>query len=626
MTNRTLDTYSWLSLLRAFGVILVLGFHFFGSFVPGGFIGVDVFFVFSGYLITSLLVREFLEAGRVSLLAFYKRRFRRLAPALVTMIVVTMVLALSISADFRADIAHQIAASLGWVTNFYEIASGQSYADTLLPHLFTHTWTLAIEMQYYLVWGAVVTVLLPLFVLNTASGGYTIRRSRRVIAIAAVAVAVFSYLAMQVMVFGVEDPSSAYYHTVSHLYPLMIGSALGALAGFRQTTLVRISAGIRPVVSLALCAISLLLIVAMALGWSFTDPLVYHLGILATSLLVGLVILLGRGAQQRLSSYREPKLLLYLADRSYSIYLFHWPLYIIVNQWLHTLMPTAATAAEDRAILLLIAAIALVLTFVSAHLCYRFIERPFSRHRAQKASRARHTVNSRKRWVGAFVAAAVVVAMVFSVQTAPPRSTIELGYQHGEMVLDLTQLTTARQAFATLAEAGSRSGAPGPEIIPGSITIVGDSVTLRAVEQLQSLAGAQVDAAISRAMVNGIALIEGMEQNKTLGEYVVVALATNSHADSYESALAIIQNLAPGHRLIFLTAHGDTAMADLSAQLRTLPGQYPFVTIADWDGAISGKEHLLALDGYHMNDQEAVDIYVEVIGKAIEEARWKPTS
>ena len=163
MTARpdNLDRYVWLSQLRAFGVVLVLVYHFFPAVLPGGFIGVDVFFVFSGFLITSLLLREYQRNGSIALLGFYRRRLRRLLPAILVTLLVVLPLTFLVSADFRAGIVKQVAAMLGWATNFYEIANGQSYANQLLPHLFVHTWTLSIEMQFYLLWGLLLSRLLP---------------------------------------------------------------------------------------------------------------------------------------------------------------------------------------------------------------------------------------------------------------------------------------------------------------------------------------------------------------------------------------------------------------------------------------------------------------------------------
>ncbi|GHT79520.1 hypothetical protein FACS1894104_4310 [Actinomycetota bacterium] len=220
----------------------------------------------------------------------------------------------------------------------------------------------------------------------------------------------------------------------------------------------------------------------------------------------------------------------------------------------------------------------------------------------------------------------LLIGSITAVATAPPITSIEQKYAHGELVLDVEQLDSAHQAFAIIAQSDDRNGTPGPKIIPGSVSIVGDSVTLGAVDELSAQTDASIDADTSRAMVNGIRIIKNMEQNLTLGETVVVALATNSHADSYESAVTIINDLEPGHRIVFVTGYGDSSISDLNLLLRTLSAQYPFVTIADWEAAIQDKDSLLAADHMHMDAQEARNIYAQVIKTAIEEAKWKPTS
>jgi hypothetical protein len=127
-------------------------------------------------------------------------------------------------------------------------------------------------------------------------------------------------------------------------------------------------------------------------------------------------------------------------------------------------------------------------------------------------------------------------------------------------------------------------------------------------------------------MVNGIRIVEDMQANRTLGEYVVIALATNAHPNSFESAETICARLAPGHRLIFVTAYGNAAMDELNANLRTLPERFPFVTIADWNATIAPHDDLLAADGYHLNGQEAIDLYTNTVIAALEKAKDAPTS
>ena len=143
----------WFSLVRITGLLLVLLYHFFKNTYPGGFIGVDVFFTFSGYLITALLIDEYARNQKIDLLGFYKRRFYRIVPPLVLMILVTIPFVFLVRSDFRAGIGQQILAAFGFTTNFYEILTGSSYESQFIPHLFVHTWSLAIEVHFYLLWG-----------------------------------------------------------------------------------------------------------------------------------------------------------------------------------------------------------------------------------------------------------------------------------------------------------------------------------------------------------------------------------------------------------------------------------------------------------------------------------------
>ncbi|MDR2035796.1 MAG: acyltransferase [Coriobacteriales bacterium] len=643
LAKKPLTHYAWLSLLRAYGVLLVLVYHFFPWLMPGGFIGVDIFLVFSGYLITSLLVSEFKKEGKIDVLAFYKRRYRRLFPALVALVLVVMTLSLTIPADFRADIVRQVAAVLSWTSNFYEIEIGRSYADTLLPHLFVHTWTLSVEMHYYLIWGLLLTLIMPLFIKTAADGRKSIVRSRKVIAVLAGVLALGSFIAMQLLLMGAEDPSSAYYSTLSHAYPVLIGSVTGALAGFGYNRLIALFERLKPKRAIILVSLSVAGIAAMAIFIPFENRFMFHAGILLTALLVSLIILIGRGAQETLQHRPEPKLLMYIADRSYSIYLFHWPLMIIVLEWARSLFGRVLVGVNFAYIT--VALIALALTFLAAHLSYRFVERPFSRRRRPQGEKLAHKhgdstrghaaenspSDSRnkprvpaKRLLGAVLGAVLAVFSIVALSTAPLRTSIELNYQTGLLELDLKQMNNAHLTLLHTGEGGNRGGEPQLLVTPGSITIVGDSVTIFPAEDLTRLTDAVVDAEVSRAMVNGIRILQELQESRSLGEYVVVALATNAHADSFDSAVTICENLAPGHKMIFVTAYGNESMEELNAQLRTLPDTYPFVTIADWAAAISGQEHLLAADGYHLNGQEAIDIYVNVILNALEEAKHKP--
>ena len=142
----------WFSLVRITGLVLVLLYHFYQARFTGGFIGVDLFFTFSGYLITALFIDEFFNRQKIRLGAFYNRRLARIFPPLLLMVLVCLPFVFLVSNDYTTDLTNQVTSALSFTTNFFEIQTGSSYEAQFIPHLFVHTWSLAIEMQFYLFW------------------------------------------------------------------------------------------------------------------------------------------------------------------------------------------------------------------------------------------------------------------------------------------------------------------------------------------------------------------------------------------------------------------------------------------------------------------------------------------
>jgi peptidoglycan/LPS O-acetylase OafA/YrhL len=687
--------FVWLGCLRAFGVILVLTYHFFPAVLPGGFIGVDVFFVFSGFLITSLLIREFIDEDHIGLPAFYIRRLRRLGPAVLVCVLITLPSALFISPDYRVQIAQQTAAALSWTTNFYEIAADSSYADVLLPHLFAHTWTLSIEMQYYLIWGAALFFVLPLTLRRLGNGRLSLAFSRKVLLITTGATALVSYVLMQVFLAAdaaaaiavtdaatavagaastpavassaaasaaaaaasatadtaataaaaspivfFPDPSFAYFNTLSHVYPLMIGSAAGVVAGYPRTRLVRWVEQKSSRLALAVVTVCLAAIGVLARFSAFDEPLAFTFGILATSLLCLVVIVVGRGMQKRLARYREPRILTWLAETSYSLYLFHWPALVIFAAWGQALA-TVTGPGVGAAIMQIANIVALALTFALARLSYRYVEKPFSmrgegftRLRALLWARRDRAQARRGRIVAGAVAGVVVLLGIAALTTAPLLSSMDVSLRQGAVALQSERLEEAHAALARLDKLHRDSGAVyvgqgmTDRIKRGSVTFIGDSVAVFPGSVIAEKTGAYVDAEVGRSMESGVPLILSMQASGTLGEDVVVALATNTHVGSLAAARELCEQIAPGHRLVLVTSHGvgDGDMAALNAGLRELAAEFPFVTIADWDSAIASHEDWLASDGYHCGTQEAIDLYVQVVLDALDAARLRPMS
>ena len=468
--------------IRAVGVVIVVIYHFFTDALPGGFFGVDVFFVISGFLMTSLLIREQKEKGRIDIIKFYTRRVTRLLPAAAFMVVVTLALALLISPDLRVGMREQTAAVFGWVTNYFEIMMGASYEDQFIPHLFVHTWTLGVEMQYYLIWGAVLTIVLALYKrysykideLNRLIYGMnrSIISERLILFLICIGIAIFAYIRMQLKYMGLDDPSPVYYATSTRMYPLMIGSALGILTGMNVP-----KKRLPILVALPLFLLSLILLIRMSFVFTFSGASTYSYGILIASLLAVLAVYSLLSLQPKKFFIDLPPLA-YLGQRSYSIYLFHWPLYNIFKQM--GINGTGPFPENTPHIVYTIIAIAVTMVF--AEISYRVFEmkKPVQAlpplEGATVATAAETTaviketkdgpvaevtkeipdgtvVRRKARRLGRVTAIIFVVCTIlsgFTLATIPERTTIETDYIHQQVLVNAYNLSQYNDYLAGL--------------------------------------------------------------------------------------------------------------------------------------------------------------------------------
>ncbi|MDR1142747.1 MAG: acyltransferase [Spirochaetaceae bacterium] len=625
----------WLSFLRIFGLLLVLVYHFHTDSLPGGFLGVDIFFTISGYLITAHLIHEFETTGTVRLFNFYKRRFRRLLPAVLFMLALMLPASLLISPNFRAGIDRQAAAVLGWVTNYYEIVTGSSYEAQLLPHLFVHTWTLGVDVHYYLIWGAVIRCFA--FFCEQSNRSRSPVLPLRILAAAA---AVASYLVMQKLAAAAEaasaDPSRAYFATESHFYPLMIGSLTALFAGFREsrfTGFIRKLGVVLPVCLILLQAGGIGLLARML---NFENPAVQRWGIPAASLLAAGIISLLRGLRGAIG--QEPAFFKYLANRSFSIYLFHWPLFIIIKQlpreprlpaFIGDMLPSGAV----------IVAVSAILTAAFACLSNELVEKRFGK----KAPGVKK--NPAGRIIPASLCALLFFGCWYAVGRAPRKTTIEQDFEHEALLLSIDDLYQAAESFKqprfdpiaqrTTEWLPSRPTIGWLPVIPnrslnsdfGSITVIGDSVLLGGGNTLRTyIRNAHIDASGNRNIVQGEQIVTALKAEGKLGEYVVLVLSTNKIQGDVEAAENIVRNIGPGHRIIFVTGHGNKNVLSLNEAYHSLAKQYSYVTVANWDAAISPFEYLLSTDNIHMGDPASKRIFAQCIVNALVTAKAKPSS
>ena len=597
----------WFSLIRITGLLLVLLYHFFQTIFPGGFFGVDVFFTFSGFLITSLLLEEFSQKGEIDIIGFFRRRFYRIFPPVVMMVLVIMPFTLMVRQDYVAGIGAQIAGVLGFMTNFYEMLTGGSYESQFIPHLFVHNWSLAVEVHYYILWGLAVWFLSKRY---KTSG-----QLRATVFLLSSAAFLISFLSMFIGSFIVSSYSTVYFSSFTHVYPFFLGSVLATIVGVRQTTpiLKRLNKVLDLKQTLLVFAAGLGVLLLLTFFVKFTSLFTYLLGFLLASLATLVMIVATRLLHEKTESIEEPKIVSFLADTSYAVYLFHWPFYIIFSQLMGNILAVILTT---------------IFSYLFATLSFYVIEPLIAGKTTWLLEKVKEIPHIKPIFAGSIGVLGLVMLIIMIL--APQVGAFETDLT----VNGLKQAQTSLVRTKTMAdqEEASRYN------IAEGVSIIGDSVTLRATPGLQEvLPGAQIDGQVSRNTKQANELMLNYSQNKALPKVVVIATGVNN-PENYKADLdLLITNLPKGHQLVLVTPYeGDTTqetqpyVEQYASYARELAQKYSYIALADWNQV--AKDHpdiWKGTDQVHFGKdntklEEGAKLYAETIASAIKALEDKP--
>ena len=598
----------WFSLVRITGLLLVLLYHFFQKVFPGGFIGVDIFFTFSGFLITALLIDEFARHQKIDLKGFLRRRFYRIVPPLVFMVLLVMPFTFLVRRDFIAGIGTQIAAVFGFVTNFYEMLSGGSYESQFIPHLFIHTWSLALEVHYYVLWA-----LLAWFLGKKAK---SVGQYRGYIFLSSTGLFLVTFLTFFVGALVTKNLSNVYFSSIAHVFPFFVGSALATVTGITTTSpnLTQLVKKLSLQKTLAILAGAFLVLLLLTFILPFDSVWTYLFGFLVATLAGSVMIVMTRVLHEKTPDQKEPAVITFIADTSYGVYLFHWPFYIIFSQLMTNGWASLLTT---------------LVSFSLAALSFYIIE-PTLAGREPKIFGISMDLSSFTKPL--FYSAIPLTLLMFGIALFAPRvgafdeNLITEGLRQSDSKMQITR------AQVDNASATSYNVSDG-------VTMIGDSVNLRASDYLkQVMPDIQLDALVSRNLDSGLKVYETDIANRVLLKNVVIALGTNSSNNYQELLDKFVQELPKGHRLIFVTPYdGREANDSNSVTVQTrqyeleLAKKYDYVYIADWyQVAIDNPAIWAGTDSVHfgLESDGSIDVggnlYANVVKEAVDQANQGP--
>jgi peptidoglycan/LPS O-acetylase OafA/YrhL len=594
--------------LRALAVLGVLLYHAGISWVPGGFLGVDLFFVISGFLITTLLIEECQRRGAISFAHFYRRRARRLLPALGAMLIVTMTAIVLFWPQELPKIRGDFLASLTYVTNWWFIVRHQSYFQaTGRPSPFQHLWSLAVEEQFYLVWPAVVGMVLI--------GRHSARRLVG-LGIGAVVAAAGSTVLMAVIAvrqnipYG-ADASRVYMGTDTHAMGVLLGAGAAALAcawraadeaghGHERWTRRLDAVGAAGLIGVCL---------GMAMTSEFARGL-YRGGFLLFAALAVLPVVAVARAGSRLGAALGWEPLRWVGTRSYALYLWHWPIFVFTRPQLDVPLGAGADLV-----------LRLVLTVAAAEASYRLVEQPIRANGVAVYLEQVKRIPARWRptvlaYAGGALLAVLLATFLVTGTSAPSTTTFfnEAAATRSRPGAGQPPTPVATPAAAHPAApvpsnapaarppAAPPAAPPAPAALGGAtnVTAVGDSVMLGAVTDMErAIPNLNINAIEGRQAADGFNEVNTLLSGGHLGQDIVLQVGTNGTIDP--GALNGVLARLAGRRVVLLNVHvprpwqnadNDTIAAAVKA--------HPTVELIDWNAIASAHPEWFWNDGIHL--------------------------
>jgi peptidoglycan/LPS O-acetylase OafA/YrhL len=567
--------------LRAIAVTAVIFYHLGFQWIPGGFLGVDLFFVISGYVITRLLLDSIARSGGLDLRGFYKARARRLLPPMVFMIVVTAFYVSIWAQDSVKRFLTDIPFSLSGLMNWWLVFKEQDYFEAIgRPPLLQHTWSLAVESQFYLIWPVLLLLILKRF-------------GKRVIPIAALAIALFSGTALFLVSLQLDATSTVshvYFGTDTHSIGLFLGAAL-AVSWIPQNFKSEVSNRAQNFIDF-IGVFGLVGILGSFLLIDASSPTAYKIAFPLAAIFGAAIITSIVHPASRFAPILQNRVLLWIGERSYAIYLWHWVIFQITR-------PRVDIDGEDWALI----ALRILVVLALADISLKLVELPIRSGRVEywfKGMKYR-TASVRKRQKIAVIAS--ISALVVSLSALSSVAVVS----SNRTAQEFEESLQSEPEFApTVPEVADRTE---------MIWLTGDSVILgirSALADIRPLI--VVNARVGRAAPELLQEIS-RDIEKAAGSTVVMDLGNNDLL-AEETVRALFELLKESPKIVVVNTAVPRPYRDANNELvAKLAAQYANVRVVDWNAISEGHPEYFAPDGVHL-----VPIGVSAYVMAIDEA------
>ena len=562
--------------LRAIAVTAVVLYHLGISWIPGGFLGVDLFFVISGYVITRLILDSINQSSALDLRAFYAARIRRIYPGFLFMVISTIIFigvwAPEAIKRFLSDLPYALSGTINWAL----VARNQDYFETIgRPPLLQHTWSLAVELQFYLVWPIILLTVLKYF------GKKNIARIALIIAI--ISGTILFLVSLQLDQANTSKVSHIYFGTDTHSIGLFLGSAL-AVSWIPQNLSANITRRAQDVID-GIGVVGLLGLISTFLFIDESNPSLYKIAFPLAAVFGCLVIISLVHPASRFAPIISTPPFRWIGQRSYGIYIWHWVIFQVTR-------PSVDLSGETWALYL--ARVLLVLAL--ADISLRWVEIPFRQGQVQTWFRGMKYRSSKER-VRQQLSVLVSIIAVLAVTTSISVSAINKSNQISQVINE--EITDQEKSPVDL---GSTTG----------LWVTGDSVILGIRSKLESKEHISlVNARVGRQAPELLAVMR-VDQSSVPSSPVIFNLG-NNNALSEQTVVEIFEVIKNQPQIIVVNTAVPRPWRDSNnAIISKVASNYVNVKLVDWDRISKDRPELFAPDGVHLSPIGS-DVYVDLV-------------